>query len=203
MPYTVLPSKAVGDVFTSDPMWNTYLRDNLNKGVVRPIAETTLSVAAASIDFTSIAADWSHLLLVLYARGDTAATATAARIRFNGDSGANYDYQQLRGSGASTSASEGLAQTALVVGSVPAASAGANLFGDCEIWLPHYTQAANNKVARSGYGFKIGTASGNVEAGSYHGFWRSNAAVTQVTLTPAAGNFAAGTRATLYGMGGI
>lgn len=203
MAYTTVPTKNPGDVFSATPMWQTYLRDNLNKGVVRPIAETTLSVAAASIDFSSIAADWSHLMIDFYGRGDAAVTATSCLLRFNADTGANYDYERVYGEGAAVAAAEALAATSLlVVGRLPGASAPANVFGAGAITVPYYASANQKTMHAAGMG-KRGVAAGDLGVEAISGFWRNVAAITQITLLPASGNFAIGTRATLYGMGGI
>lgn len=194
--------KAVDDLFT-ESMWDTYIKDNLNKGVVRPIAEATLGSSAASIDITSIAADWSHLFLIVYARGDTAAINANVLARFNADTGANYDGQQLYGSGATPNAAESLGATSALAGQMPANSATANRFGSMGILIPHYANSATHKTLVSMAGLVWGTATGTLRAMLTCGVWRSAAAITQVTLLPSAGNFVTGTRATLYGMGGI
>jgi hypothetical protein len=199
--FVTVPDKALNDLFT-EAMWDTYIKDDLNTGVVRPIAEATLTGTAASIDITSIAASWSHLFVVLFARSDTAAGNSAPTLRFNGDAGANYDHQSVRGNANAASAAETFAATSARLGTIPANTAGANLFGGIGILIPHYA-GANNKTFWSVCAHKQGTATGNLIMDVYSGFWRSNAAITQVTLFPGAGNFATGTRATLYGMGGI
>ena len=204
MSYTEVPARSVGDVFTSDPMWTTYIKDNLNKGVVRPIAETTLTVAAASIDFASIAADWSHLLLVISARGDAAATSVALNARVNNDSGANYYSQDLRGNAAAASAVETLAGTAVVASPVvPAATGPADAFGGITLLLPHYAGALDHKSLLAEYFGHRATTSGGMFVGKVGAIWKSAAAVNRVTLSASSGNLDIGTRATLYGMGGI
>lgn len=199
MPWTSVPDKATGDVFT-EAMWDTYIRDNLNTGVPVVLANSTLVAAAASISFTGINQTFAHLLVVAYLRGDTVAVSTNAMLRFNGDAGANYDYQLLDGSAATASAGEAFAQTSLTAGLAAAASAGANLFSAHHITIPHYAQASNNKAASINSALKTGTASGNLVCRAVAGFWRSNSAITQVSLTPAAGNFVAGSRVTIYGV---
>jgi hypothetical protein len=200
--FTAVADKAAGSIFT-EADWDTFLRDNLNKGVMRPIAEVTLASPAALIDFTSIAADWSHLQLIAYLRGDTAAAETTVLARLNNDSGANYDYQSGTFSAAVAAAAETLAATSMRVGQCPANTAGANLFSLTVIDLVHYAGATNHKVAASRCAHKRGTASGDLTKYEFGGHWRSTAAINRVTLLPGAGNFQTGSRITLYGMGGI
>jgi len=164
------------------------------------IADTTLAADAASISFTSIPGHYAHLLVVAYLRGDTAAANVSARIRFNADTGSNYDWQSILGSAATASAGETFGETSAVLGNIPANTAGANLFGALTVEIPHYAQASNNKAAHAAFAMKSGTGSGALQAGALSAFWRSSAAITQVTLIPGAGNFRSGSRATLYGL---
>jgi len=200
MSFVVVPDKSVGDTFT-EAMWDTYIKDNLNKGVIRPIAETTLVASAASIDFTSIAADWSHLLLVGYLRTDSA--FPDLRCRFNGDTGANYDYQRILADNASISTAGSAGATAATFSDTLCGSdAVANVFSPAILWIPHYANATNHK---SGLGWSsrktANTSAGMAEALTAI-FWRSGAAINQVTVLPNSGNFVSGCRVTLYGLGG-
>jgi hypothetical protein len=199
--FVAIPDKSVDDLVT-EPDWDL-LKDSINKGVVRPIAEATLGSSASSIDITTIAADWSHLYLVLYARGDTAAASTNVNLRFNGDTGSNYDTQLGRASAATPTANESFANASGAVGTMPANTATANVFGGTIVWIPNYAYASGHKTALALSTHKTGTATGNLNVDLRGTFWRSSAVVTQVTLLPAAGNFVAGTKVTLYGMGGI
>lgn len=165
------------------------------------IYDTTLGVATASIDVTSISATYAHLMVSIYARGDTASTASTVLMRFNGDTAANYDWQQVLGFATTVTAGEHFADTSVTVGSCAAASAGANLFSTCEVFIPHYAGSSNNKSFVSVNAHKIGTSTTNINLNFMGGGWRSNAAINQITFLPAAGNFAAGTRVTIHALG--
>jgi hypothetical protein len=165
------------------------------------ISDTTLGGSAANVDITSIVATYAHLLIVSYARGDTAAANTALNVRFNNDTAANYDFQRLTGGAATVSAFEAFAQTSIISCFIPANTAGANLFNASLVFIPHYAGSANNKVALSLASVKLGTTTGSLATYLHGGFWRSSAAINRITLLPAAGNFVAGTRVSLYGMG--
>lgn len=171
------------------------------KKSVGAIFDTTLGGSAASIDITSISATYANLMLSVYARGDNAATTTSVLMRFNGDAGANYDWQQLRGAAAVASAAEAFANTTLATGVAPGNTAGANLFGALDIFIPHYAGSTNNKTFVSVSCAKVGTTTGLILVDHFGGGWRSNAAINQITLLPTSGNFVTGTRATLYALG--
>lgn len=168
---------------------------------VGAIFDSTLGAPAANVDVTSIVGTYAHLLVVSYLRGDQAAVSNFVNIQFNGDTAANYDLQRLHGAAASTIAAEAFAQTSLLCAYEPAGTAGANLFGASVAFIPNYAGASNNKLVLGASSIKTGTTGGSLTVALTGGFWRSNAAITRVTLIPAAGNFVAGTRVTVYGVG--
>jgi hypothetical protein len=165
------------------------------------IFDSTLGASAASIDVTGISNTYAHLMVTLYARGDTAATTAAVAMRFNGDAATNYDYQQLRGQAAAASAGETFAATIVYIGDCPANTAGANLFGATEVFIPHYAGSTNNKQTVTITTTKTATTTGTLAVNVFGGSWRSNAAINQITFFPTAGNFVAGTRVTIHALG--
>jgi hypothetical protein len=200
--FLVPPTKNPGDVLTS-ALWNSYIRDNLNFGIVRPIADLLLGAPAAQMDFTSIPATFAHLLLVVYARGDTSATATNLSMRFNADGGANYQIEYILGTGSTVTAVEALAQSVLYCGGMPAATATANFFGATSILIPHYAQGTSHKSAEINGGYRTVATTGGGNTQKISGWWSNVSIINEVNVFPLVGNFIAGSRAILYGLGGI
>lgn len=166
------------------------------------LADELLTVAAATIDFTAIPAHWTHLKVVVYARSDEAVASVGAMfLRFNGDSGANYDSQVLDATGTTPTAAQTFGATRGACGVHPRGTSGADLFSVTEILIPHYAGIADNKAAFCLSGSKVGVASLELYQRHVATFWRSSAAIDRVTILPEAGNFDVGSRATLYGMG--
>lgn len=165
------------------------------------IYDTTLGVSAASIDVTGIVATYAHLMITLYARCDVASTFGTAVMRFNGDAGTNYDWQQLQGQAATASASENFANGALQIGNIPGNTAGANLFSANEIFIPNYAGSTNNKQFLAVAAAKVGTATTNMVVNVFGGGWRSAAAINRITIFPGSGNLVAGTRLTIHALG--
>lgn len=164
-----------------------------------PIADTTLTVAAGAIDLQSIPATFKHLRLVCYLRSTDGGVAVNTLVRLNNDGAANYDFQYISASAAAAVGAEGLGQTSVSIGGMPAAGGGANLFSQAMVELADYTNATNNKSVLSDVIYKYGILSGNMTRYASGGFWRSNAAVNRLTILPSAGNLAIGSRVTLYG----
>jgi hypothetical protein len=169
-------------------------------GAVTMLSDTTLGVDAASVDITSISASFAHLRLLIYARSDVGATFTNLYVRFNGDTGNNYDWQTFAANAASTAASEGIGQGVLQLGYMPANSAVANSFGACEAVIPNYTSTIGHKALTCTTHVRHTNASGGVRLDTTVGDWRGGAAINQITVLGPSGNLKAGTRVTLYGM---
>lgn len=165
------------------------------------ISDIVLGSASATLaDFTSIPGTYKHLRLVIDGRGDTAATSIAVQLRFNNDSGANYDLQQESTNAGTVSGSELLAQTNIGIAAFSAANATANQSGAAVITVPNYAATVFHKTAISQGMLKVGQATGNFYSQLRVGNWRSTAAITRITLLASAGNFIVGSRATLYGV---
>lgn len=165
------------------------------------VADSTLGAGAASIDFSGIPTTYGHLLIIVQARSDTAATATNLLLRFNNDSGTNYDTQLHSGSAAASTAAELFAGSAMTIGAIAAATAGAGLAGTAVIFVPNYAGTTFNKTANGNYDNKIGTATANMTVGRIAGQWRSTAAINRVTIFATAGNLVTGSRVGVYVMG--
>lgn len=166
------------------------------------LADTTLSGTAATIDLTSIPAHWSHLKLVFCGRGDTG-TAPAVVLRFNADTGTNYDSQLLAGQAAAASATEAFGGTTTQIGNIPGVSDVASAAGMCVVDIPGYAGTVFHKTMCSHNTYKTATSSGGVVIAERAGHWRSTAAINQITLLIGAGLFVVGTRVSLYGQGRI
>lgn len=136
-----------------------------------------------SFDVSNIPQGAFRTLLIFYFIRSTQAVAeTDLLLRFNNDSGGNYDYQHLQGSAAVASAAEAFGQTSVVVGRIPGASAAANLFGAGLITVPYYIIGNQNKQLFSHSSSKTGVASGNMTIRHVAAAWRSNTAITRVQL---------------------
>lgn len=167
------------------------------------IADVTSTAAVASLSpSTTIPGTYKHLLLYMQAASDQPTAHIACLIRFNGDTGANYDWQILQAdnnNSASATLSQSGAQTGGRIGLAPGSTVGtANGSGVVRIDIPNYATTTFNKLAISNSREIKTTGFAVVEDTGVH--WRSAAAVTAVTLFPSSGNFVTGSRATLYGL---
>jgi hypothetical protein len=198
MTYTTARTWVAGEVPTAAVM-NQHLRDQLDSGVVRPIADQVLS-ADGPVSFQAIPQTFAHLALNLSGRLANVASYDDVYARFNNDSGANYDAQIMFGLGAGMGAGEQLGATQAHSGWAPAASASAGIFCSTRAYAHHYT-GAQQKTWLAQSGRKHTTTAGQLVSGASVVFWRNNSAITQIDIYGGAGGlWVAGTRATLYGI---
>ena len=157
------------------------------------IATTTLGSAASSIDFTSIAATYTDLRIVLVATSSV--NGQNLYLRFNSDSATNYSNTYLVGDGATTisGTTTSAAQINCTGGTVGISSTVPHLFA---INVFSYAGSTNKTALINTNQDRNGTGS----VGNVVGLWRSTSAITSVNLLPQSGNFAIGTTATLYGI---
>lgn len=165
---------------------------------LRKIAETILAANAATIDFAAIPQTYSHLRLVANLRCNQATYFQTGYLRINGNSGNNYHVQRMRVGGATVSGIENLNVDGIYITVV--GTSNPSLASPLIVEVPGYRDGAIYRaVLTQGTFFGSGGAGGfNIE--NAYGLFQNGAAVTQLTLALQAGNFIAGSRATLYGL---
>lgn len=155
-----------------------------------------LAVAQANIPFTAIPGSYANLMIVATARGATAATSTGAHLRFNADTGSNYDWDRNNRFGSA----QGSPSTFIEFGEIAAASAPAGTSTPLVFTIPAYASTVLHKSFTCQTFLKLGSGGGNVLVQNCGGLWRSTAAITQIDLFCGAGNWAIGSEFRLYGL---
>ena len=155
-----------------------------------PIATTTLGTAAASITFSSIAADWTDLRVVLV----NVATTTFPQIRFNADATANYSWTYISGNGTAAQSGRFTSQNEFYN----------NISGSATV--PFMTTLDIFSYAGSTYKTMLwnetNDKNGSGTTSPKVGLWLSTAAITSISLRADiySTTFGVGTTATLYGI---
>jgi hypothetical protein len=151
------------------------------------IATTTLGSAAATIDFTSIAASWTDLRLVLTCTGSGYIYPNA---RVN-SSAALYSYTILYGDGTSAASYRD------VNDAITLSWNGTNTIPVLYTMdLFSYAGSTYKTILTTGQEDNNGSGVVNRAVS----LWRSTSAITSITLRGGGNNFASGTTATLYGV---
>jgi len=159
-----------------------------------PIATQTLSTSAASITFSSIAATYTDLRIILVAKGDS---ASAPMIQFNGDTSTNYSGTFVAGSGSAASSTNTGANDSRI-------RSGYTSVAGLSSTIPHmYTF---DIFSYAGSTFKTVLTSfsednnGSGYVGRGVGLWRNTSAITSILVGAGGANFLTGATFTLYGI---
>lgn len=164
------------------------------------ISESILTGTAASVTFSSIPTTYRSLQLHVLARNDAALTSLTGHIRFNGDTTAIYDTQQMAAFATTASAAEVINGTSGQIGDVSAANAPAGAVSVMVVNIPWYANTSFWKSFISNAKLSNGTGSGTIFSKQWTGRWRNTAAINSVTVVPASNNFIAGSSFALYGL---
>jgi hypothetical protein len=155
-----------------------------------PLATTTLVSAASSVNFSSIPATYRDLVVVAdfipaLANGD-------CRLRFNSDTGGDYNFVQATGNGSTTNSSTSSNQTQIggMTSFITTSASKTNYV----IQIFDYAQTNKHKSVLIRYN---DPAKGVVMVAAR---WASTAAITAVNLFNENANFTSGSTLSLYGI---
>ena len=159
---------------------------------------TVGSGGAASVTFSNLntySTTYQHLQIRAVARMAFSNAERSLVLRFNADTGSNYNNHGLYGDGSSVG-SFYFADTYVSIGSFAAANAASNAFGAgvIDILDPYETK---NKTVRS-----LAGAQTTPQISLRSGLWRNTASVTSITLIDPTSNLVQGSRFSIYGLRG-
>jgi len=159
------------------------------------IATVTVgSGGAASIDFSSIPATYTDLLLKVSLRTDqTFANSGYFCLYKLNNSTSNQTRRQLQGDG-STAASQSFSSFAIYCNP---SDYTASTFGNTEFYFPDYTSSNNKSHSIDSVIENNATAAFTA---FFAGLWSDAAAINQITVYTNSGNFVQHSTATLYGI---
>ena len=145
------------------------------------IASTTVgSGGTTSIDFNTISASYTDLLISISARVDQSG-APNILMRFNSDTGANYTYKTLYGDGSSAGSysQADTGNTFINIGYGTNSSNTANTFGNAQIYIPNY--AGSNYKSSSSESVQETNATG-AYCMLTAALWNNTSAITSISL---------------------
>jgi hypothetical protein len=157
-----------------------------------PIATTTLGSAQASYTFNSISGSYTDLVLISSIQSDSTGNPNIFIKVGNGsiDSGSNYSWTRLFGTGSAASSSRASTATdGVIIGDATPTSFSADIV--------QFMNYSNTSV------YKTILARGNQTQSSTHadvGLWRNTVAINTIQIYCAGRNMIAGTTFTLYGV---
>ncbi len=168
-------------------------------GAFELISTTVLTASAASVTFSSIPQDYKHLQIRVTTRTTYDLAATFSQITFNADTGTNYSWHLLRGTGNAVSAFAGANQNYMQSFDTPGGTSPSGAFQGAVIDVLDAFATNKNTTLR--------TLSGS--AGVFNqiqlssGAWRNTSALTTIAIaSDPRGLWSAGSRFSLYGIKG-
>jgi hypothetical protein len=157
-----------------------------------PIATTTLGSATATVTFSSIPSTYTDLVLVTSSKRNTSGTSNEA-IRFNSDTGSNYSFTLVEGTG--SAAQSGTAPNVTSIALDDAALVDNTIFRPAIVSIQNYANSTTNKTILS----RANNAARGVDA--IVGMWRNTAAITSISVILQGGaSFGIDSTFTLYGI---
>jgi hypothetical protein len=152
-----------------------------------------LGSAAASVDFTGLgtyASTYQHLQLRI--SNKSASTNSQVFLTFNNDSGNNYSFHEMIGTGSAVESYASTSQPRIQAWQLPPTTG----FTGAVMDILDPFETTKNKTTRS-FGGQAESTYNQIRLGS--GLWMNTASVTSIKLTGGV-NIAAGSRFSLYGM---
>ena len=154
------------------------------------IATNTLSSAAATVTFSSISGTYTDLVLVMNIVPESNAGGQNCLLRFNGDTGSNYSFTWLLGSGTITESERRSNQTSIgridfYTTTVPTTAI---------VSINNYANTTTYKTTLARSSVADAATRANV------GLWRNTAAINEIIILIDSGNFGVGATFTLYGI---
>lgn len=160
------------------------------------IDQTTLGSSQASIDFTSITADYTDLQLLIFPRVTENNVAVNLYGKFNSSS-SGYTNKRLYGYGSGTgSDSDPSGGNAFSLGLINGAASTSNTFGNISLYIPNYASSNYKSLSVDSVGEENGTSPFATLAA---GLWSNTSAITAISIY-ASTDLVAGSSAYLYGI---
>lgn len=155
------------------------------------------SGTTANIVFSNIPSNFQHLQVRGIMRTDRAVTYTNSSFRFNSDTGSNYAWHYINGSGSGTPAVGGSGSTSVMYGNIVGASSTASCFQGFILDVLDYSNSNKNKTIRLLDGYD---ANGSGQMALWSGHWRNTSVVTSITIFVDGFNLIANSHIALYGI---
>tara|TARA_R110000822_G_scaffold169678_1_gene309632 strand:+ start:630 stop:1124 length:495 start_codon:yes stop_codon:yes gene_type:complete len=155
------------------------------------IATNTLVSPSATVTFSSIAADWTDLVIVQTFPNNEIYGYTT--FRYNGDTSSNYSLTTVYGYSTATSGRE--ANVTFIRLGTSSYMSNSNTITH----IQNYSNTTTYKTSISRYNF--GQTNGSPkDVGATVGMWRETDAISSIELSISSGTYAAGSTFTLYGV---
>lgn len=162
---------------------------------------STVTVGAggqSTITFSSIPSTYKHLQVRMLVKSNGA--TDACDMRFNSDTGNNYAYHELVGTGSAASVGSSTSRSGMPLVSAAIASSSTSIFSAGVVDILDYANTSKNKTIRNFGGYEL-VSSG--AASLVSNLWMNTAAISTITIYLRTGiNFGQYSHFALYGIKG-
>jgi hypothetical protein len=168
-------------------------------GAYDSIATASGTGSSGTITFSSIPSTYTHLQIRAIARESY--PSSQFNMRFNSDTGANYSWHTIYGTGATVGVDSFASSTAIGTYGLAFSSLTAGILSPHIIDILDYANTNKYKTTRTLGGFD---ANGSGEQGLFSGLWMNTSAITSIDLitTGVSAYWTTDTRFALYGIKG-
>lgn len=154
---------------------------------------------ASTVTLSSIPSTYTHLQVRIIARSTLGTTQDNAFYRFNSDTGTNYAFHYLYGSGSAAASAGQTNVTGNLLDGEPGTSIASGIFAANIVEILDYASTVKNKTSTVLTGWD---SNGNGNMALHSSQWRNTNAITSITFYNGA-NFAQGSSFALYGLKGV
>lgn len=161
------------------------------------ISTQLISGDTTAVTFSSITSTYQHLQLRAVIRSSNASYTEEALIRFNGDSGTNYNYHHIDANGSTISPFGVADSSSIKIGNLTGTNPGTSVFTPYIIDILDYANTSKYKTLKNLQGRFANYSNVRLTGGA----WRSLSALNSITLSLDYGtNIGSGSRISLYGV---
>lgn len=149
-------------------------------GFVSIATQTVGAGGTSTITFSNIPQVYKHLQIRAIIKDDRSGTTSDNNfLRFNNDTGSNYNAHQLFGTGSATGSGGTGTDTSALYATIPGGSIGASIFGLAIVDILDYASTNKYKVLRSLNGYDS-NGGGTIRFTS--GLWMNTSAINRIDL---------------------
>lgn len=164
----------------------------------KKIASVTVGAGGASeILFSSIPSTYDDILVKISVRTSGGAAGDALYLRFNGDTGNNYNDRWLLGNGAAASSGSLSSTNIIYAGILDTNAETSSTFSSHDVYIPSYKGSTNKSVSLDNVSENNATTAYAVMSA---GIWTNTSAVNAIRCFPSVGSFVQYSTAVLYGI---
>jgi len=162
------------------------LRDIQDSAPIKSVYKRRLTAAEGGFDVNPLSSAFEHLQIYIRGRGTAVAQSVAMHLNFNGDSGANYEWQYVAGEQAVASAAYDAAATKIIMGNMVAASAPASEFDNFILHIPFYRSSTRKGALILSQTYR--NTNTKQFAQYVVGWWEVADPISRLQFTPSSGN---------------